>query len=191
MNNARVLLICPSCRNQASVAASRFGEERYKVKCNKCAQRFFIDLKSGENCTMDRNASLAKHVNYKLFDPDSNDWQIENDACRGMNYDLAGIEILVRTHIVCDMTLIRPPGSSRLYKARELAQIYPFLAERSRAEDAERKAREEARAATLALRQDDDEDELDRSWYEMDCGEFFAHKLKPALTKDLFSRSTT
>ncbi|MDJ0836583.1 MAG: hypothetical protein QNK37_08700, partial [Acidobacteriota bacterium] len=153
---------------------------------NRCHHRFQIDLETGRNCRKIKGPDSRVDARHMLFDPNSRRWQVQTGGCKGFLYNLAGVVTLVRTGLVTPMTPIKPPGSAFSYKAGDLAQLHPYFEEKKK----ETQRVEEAQAARQvpppASAEDDD---LDRSWYEMDCGEFFARKLKPVLSKDLFTKA--
>ena len=174
-----ILLECPSCGQRSRVNSDKLPHTSVRVRCNDCKHAFVINRETSLNCKIISPGTGKQITSHKFFEGETMKWRVDVPMCKGLDYDLAGIGALIRGGLVKGRTHIMPPGAKRHYPAEKIHQLQPFFQQRRQEDDMIKRAREAAARSEEADSLDDS-----KSWYDLDCSDFFNFKVKPFMQKE-------
>lgn len=114
-------ITCPNCGKQSRTTWDRVPGGKLKTTCHACKHQFALNKDSGLNCRV-----VRENVGPQYAD---NGWLVEHPACQGMQYDIDGVEGLIRSGMVGEATRVQPPGERAYLAIKDVPQFAKALAQ--------------------------------------------------------------
>ena len=118
-----LMIECPTCQKQSKIAYDRLPTGRVKTNCHSCGRAFVLDKQRELNCRkMTDNDAQLDNTLY----PESG-WKVDHPICKGLEYDLPGLNGLIRSGFLKPEGRVLAPGTKGYQEGKTFKQLQKFF----------------------------------------------------------------